>query len=50
MSCYISSNNNRVYVALESSYGTAATVTGTNRIPLVKLGAKQVPEQTQPAR
>ncbi len=47
MSCYISSNNNRVYVALETTYGAAATVTGTNRIPLVRLGAKQTPEQTQ---
>jgi hypothetical protein len=46
MSCYISSNNNRVYVALESNYGQAAAVTGANRIPLVKLGAQQVPEQT----
>ena len=46
MSCYISSNNNRVYVALESEYGQAAAVTGANRIPLVKLAAQQVPEQT----
>jgi len=46
MSCYISSNNNRVYVALESNYGQAAAVTGGNRIPLVKLAAQQVPEQT----
>ena len=28
MSCYISSNNNRVYVALESNYGQAAAITG----------------------
>lgn len=46
MSCYISSNNNRVYVALESAYGQAAGITGANRIPLVKLTARQVPEQT----
>src|SRR6185312_3983777 len=46
MSCYISSNNNRVYVALESNYGQAAAITGANRIPLVKLTARQVPEQT----
>src|SRR5438067_73257 len=45
MSCYISSNNNRVYVALESTYGTAATIAPGNRIPLVMLGAKQVAEQ-----
>jgi hypothetical protein len=42
MSCYISSNNNRVYVALEGSYGQVAAVTEANRIPLVKLGARQV--------
>ncbi|MGH9593160.1 MAG: hypothetical protein ACRD5L_08720 [Bryobacteraceae bacterium] len=47
MSCYISSNDNRVYVALETSYGNAAAITGGSRIPLVKLGAKQVSEQTQ---
>lgn len=47
MSCYISSNNNRVYVALESAYGSAAAATAQNRIPLLKLGAKQVLETTQ---
>lgn len=46
MSCYISSNNNRLYVALEASYGNAGTITGRNRIPAVKLAAKQAPEQT----
>jgi hypothetical protein len=46
MSCYISSNNNRVYVALETNYGEAAAVTEQNRIPTVRLGARQVPEQT----
>ena len=44
--CYISSNNNRIYVGLESSYGTVPVVTTQNRIPLVKLAAKQVLEQT----
>src|SRR5262245_60534585 len=46
MSCYISSNNNRVYVALESNYGQAAGITGANRVPLVKLAARQVQDQT----
>src|SRR5271157_600416 len=46
MSCYISSNNNRLYAALESSYGVVPAITGQNRIPVVKLVAKQVPEQT----
>jgi hypothetical protein len=46
MSCYISSNNERVYVALESAYGTVPVITSANRIPLLKLTAKQVLEQT----
>ena len=46
MSCYISSNNERIYVALESTYGMVPAITIQNRIPLVKLTAKQVPEQT----
>ena len=46
MSCYISSNNERIYVALESTYGIVPAITGANRIPLLKLTAKQVPEQT----
>jgi hypothetical protein len=46
MSCYISSNDERIYVALESTYGIIPAVTIQNRIPLVKFGAKQVPEQT----
>ena len=46
MSSYISSNNNRFYVGLESSYGVVPAITGQNRIPAVKLTAKQVPEQT----
>ncbi len=44
MACYISSNNNRVYVALESTYGVVPA--NPARIPLVKLAARQVPEQT----
>ncbi len=46
MGCYVSSNNERVYVALESSYGEVPTITAANRIPLLKLGAKQVPAVT----
>jgi hypothetical protein len=46
MSCYVSSNNNRFYVALESTYGSVPGITGLNRIPGVKLAARQVPEQT----
>src|SRR5579862_2049699 len=46
MSCYISSNNNRFYVALESAYGNVPAITGANRIPGVRLTARQVLEQT----
>ena len=46
MSCYVSSNNERIYVALESNYGTVPVITEQNRIPAVKLGIKQVAEQT----
>lgn len=44
---YISSNNNRFYVALEQAYGQAATVVAANRIPAVKLAAKHHPEKIQ---
>jgi len=45
MSCYVSSNSNRFFVALESAYGVVPAATGQNRIPGVKLAAKQVLEQ-----
>ncbi len=44
---YVSSNENRFYVALEQSYGNAAAVTDGNRIPAVKLTAKQRLEKVQ---
>src|SRR5271166_6151255 len=45
---YVSTNNNRFYVALEQSYGSAvAAATSTNRIPAVKLTVKQLPEKVQ---
>src|ERR1700728_3555698 len=44
---YILSNDNRFYVALEESYGTAATITASNRIPAVKLTTKQQIEKVQ---
>lgn len=46
MSCYISSNNERIYCALESAYGVIPVITGADRIPALKLKTKQVPEQT----
>lgn len=44
---YISSNNNRFYVALESDYGQAASLEARDRIPAVKLGVKQRPDKLQ---
>jgi hypothetical protein len=45
MAHYISSSDNRYYVALEPSYGAIATVTGQNRIPAVSLSVKQQKEK-----
>jgi hypothetical protein len=44
---YILSNDNRFYVALEQTYGNAATVTATNRISAVALSIKQQTEKIQ---
>src|SRR6266568_7908676 len=41
MSCYISSNENRLYTALESAYGQVAAITAANRIAAIKLSTKQ---------
>jgi hypothetical protein len=41
MSCYVSSNDNRFYVALEQSFGEAAAVTAANRIPAVQLAIRE---------
>src|SRR5580692_6801637 len=46
MGCYVSSNNERVYTMLESAYGQVPVITAANRIPLIKLGAKQIPVAT----
>ncbi len=44
---YILSNDNRFYVALEQTYGSAAAVAAVNRIPAVKLTAKQQTQKVQ---
>jgi hypothetical protein len=44
---YISSNDNRFYVALEQGYGNAAAAATSNRIPAVKLTTKQQTEKAQ---
>lgn len=41
MPCYVSSTNNRFYVRLEQSFGAVGAMTEKNRIPAVKLEAKQ---------
>ena len=43
MGCYISSNDNRLYAAVETSYGQAAAVTSARRFPAVRL---ELQEQT----
>src|SRR5215472_14219970 len=45
MSCYISSNANRLYTALENTYGQVSAITAANRIPAVKLVTKQDQEK-----
>jgi hypothetical protein len=40
MACYISSNQNRFYTALEASFGATAAVTAENRIPAIRLTIK----------
>jgi hypothetical protein len=46
MACYISSNNNRFYVETETNYGHAPLIGDDNRIPAIKLAAKQVAERS----
>jgi len=41
MPVYISSNANRFYCATENTYGQVAAITANNRIPTLKLTAKQ---------
>ncbi len=38
---YILSNSNRLYTALESTYGAVPTIAAVNRIPAVKLAIRQ---------
>jgi hypothetical protein len=41
MGCYISSNDNRFYAAIEEDFGVAASVTEVNRVPAVSLKLRQ---------
>lgn len=47
MGTYILSSANRWYVALEQRYGEVPPISGTNRIPAVKLTAKQIWEKRE---
>lgn len=44
MSSYIRSSSNRFYAGVESSYGTAAQITSSNRFPAIRVRAQQVME------
>ncbi|MGJ5817879.1 hypothetical protein [Paludibaculum fermentans] len=44
MACYISSNNNRLYAALESDFGVVAGVTAAERFTAMSLAARQETE------
>jgi hypothetical protein len=41
MACYISTNNNRFYVALEQQFGDVAAITAAERIAGIQLRARQ---------
>ena len=45
MCCYISSNDNRIYAALESGYGTVAAFTAQQRLPAIRLDVRQAADQ-----
>src|SRR5579871_1674766 len=45
MAGYVSSNANRFYVGLESSYGQMPAITAQNRFPAVKLAARNQVEK-----
>jgi hypothetical protein len=47
MSCYISTNANRFYTAIESAYGQVPAITAANRFVAVKLTTKQDLEKIQ---
>jgi|HigsolmetaAR202D_1030399.scaffolds.fasta_scaffold14117_2 hypothetical protein len=47
MPCYISSNDNRFYAAIESSYGTVPAITAAAQFPAVKLAVEQRTERVQ---
>ena len=40
MACYISSNNNRFYAAVETAFGAVPAITASNRFPGGEAGAQ----------
>lgn len=47
MSCYVSSNDNRFYVASESAYGSVPSIDGQHRVPALRLRARQTTDRVQ---
>ena len=47
MSCYVSSNDNRFYVAAESAYGNVPSIGAPNRVPAVRLRTRQAADRVQ---
>ena len=47
MASFVSSNDNRFYVALETAYGQVSAVSTRSRIPAVKLTTRQQTERAQ---
>lgn len=47
MACYVSSNENRFYTAVEQAYGYVASVQGNDRLSAVKLAARQEMERAE---
>jgi hypothetical protein len=47
MSCYIASNNNRFYAALEPAFGAVPLIDAASRFPGVKLTVKQEADKPQ---
>ncbi len=47
MSCYISSNNNRFYAAVEASYGAVTLPEARHRLPAIRLSIRQEQERIE---
>jgi hypothetical protein len=47
MSCYVSSNDNRFYVAGETAYGAVASIEARHRVPALRLRARQAADRVQ---